>query len=370
MLHIPGPDLNESPSSILNQVHQALYVHYKNQARFGNSLNGGGSKANAMLLQEFLTAWKTYANGKINTSNIFTNQLLSQLQAQMPASLRQSLFKFNTSGGQKFETELTKFIYGILEGNGSTGMSLQQFLDRANTGQVRTTVEKLDTDVLDGIAYDINQSMAEGVSNELRTTYERAYADLAKLRKSGTLAPIQIKTDISTKEIKVTMTMNNITVDPYMAQIYKLLAKATITAKNYGNDWYTQQLRKMRGMLSDAIHLGDTNTYRAVLSTMRAFGWRDDIINSVYYASYASQDASVFVHFAHMRFIYELTGSGQMINGIISEISDAEYLIWNDPSSATNITVTSTADLIGQLFDEVFETDMSYGVHIRFANLK
>jgi hypothetical protein len=71
-----------------------------------------------------------------------------------------------------------------------------------------------------------------------------------------------------------------------------------------------------------------------------------------------------------MRFIYELTGSGQMINDIISEINNAEYLIWNDPTSSTDITVTSTADLISQLFDEVFETDMSYGVHIRFVNLR
>jgi hypothetical protein len=44
----------------------------------------------------------------------------------------------------------------------------------------------------------------------------------------------------------------------------------------------------MRGMLADAIHLGNTNTYRAVLSTMRSLGWQDDVINSVYFAVYSS----------------------------------------------------------------------------------
>lgn len=372
MLHVPGPDLNQSPSSMLNQVHQSLYNHYKQQALKGVA-GGGGSKEDAALLQEFLTAWKSYANRSSrthNTSQLFTNEILAQLESKFPPSLKNSLFKFNASGGKKFETELTKFIYGILEGNGSTGMSLQQFLEKANTGSVRTTAEGLNGDFLDKMGYEFTQVLAEGVSNEVRMSYERAQADIGKLRNSLSLTPIQIKTDISTKGVNVQMAMNDATSSPLMTKIYSLLSKATITAKNYGSADYIARIREARGMIADAVHLGDTNTYRAVLSVLRSVGWSDDVINSVYYATYSARDETALTYLAHIRFIYELTGRGQIVNGILSDVTDADYLIWNDPSSTSTITVTSTAALIEQVFDEMFETDMSYGVHIRFVNLK
>jgi len=48
MLHVRGPDINETPSSVLNRVHTFLYQKYKNKA--AQKVGSSGSKASAALL--------------------------------------------------------------------------------------------------------------------------------------------------------------------------------------------------------------------------------------------------------------------------------------------------------------------------------
>ena len=369
MLHVRGPDINESPSSILNRVHNYLYNKYKNIAEQGNRF-GTGSTADAALLQEFLQAWKLYKSSRgVNNSNIFTDEFLSLIEQNMPSGLR-GAFAFKQSGGTKFEKQLSQFIYGLLQTNSNLNMDSGSFVDAINTGSVRTTRYGVDAGAVDQMATDMLTTLSKGVEDRLRPMYERAQADLAKIAHSGVIADVQIKTDIAVKNVNMTISViPQLASNPYFFKVLDLLSRSNITAKNYDEHGYGAHMRQLRGMIEDALHLGDTNTYRAIFSVLGTLGWSSDMINSVYYATYSSGDSEALSHFAHIRFIYELTGSGQMINNVISDITDADFLIWNDYNS-NRITVRSTADLVRQMMDDIFNSDLTSGVHIRFVNLK
>ena len=383
MLHVRGPDINETPSQALARVHQFLYRKYAKTAKNQNFKKG--SAASAALLQEFLTAWKIYVSRggeKKNTSNIFTNEVLKEIKEKIIAVNPEikKIFRFKDYGGQTFEINLTTFIYTLLESYGSSGLDFEKFKAAVWTGPKNTNSVKIDTQSLDDLAYQLSTISAKKVSEELTKTFNRMYEDINKLRfggNSGTkllaqasFRPIQQKVDINMRNVTTTIIINKPEVSsPFFYEILNLLANAKFTLKNYGTGEWIEEIRKKRGWMPEAIALGDTNVYRAVTSVLSMLGWKADVINSVYYATFAGQDKEALKHSSHLRFIYELTGLGQFINGEYSELNSADYLIWNDHKT-NNIVVRSTAELIQELMDGVFNADLTSKMYIRFVNLQ
>ena len=183
MLHVRGPDINETPSSVLNRVHTFLYQKYKSKA--AQKVGSNGSKASAALLQEFLTSWKKYINNGHNTSSIFTNEIMKNLEEKIfsaNSKLGNNLFKFRTYGGVTFEKEFTKFIYAVLSAYNDIEINLNYWMKKVDVGEKRTTSTLLDSIQLDKLAYELTTSYSKKISETVAQENARAIEDINKLR--------------------------------------------------------------------------------------------------------------------------------------------------------------------------------------------
>lgn len=156
------------------------------------------------------------------------------------------------------------------------------------------------------------------------------------------------KVDLKTPDFEVIGDANDI-----INRLLKVFSGKTFTLKNYAS--YTNRLKSLDQI---NIHLGNTNLYKAVTGGLSQILLDTRSQNDVYYRgmtilSGRSEDPdtaspeTINTHFAHLRFMYELRGTGLYTNGASAQ---AEFIIWNDPSSQ-NIVVRSTKDLIARYID-------------------
>ena len=156
------------------------------------------------------------------------------------------------------------------------------------------------------------------------------------------------KVDLKTPYFNVYGDVNNI-----INRLLRVFSGKTFTLKNYAS--YTSKLRSLDQI---DIHLGNTNLYKAVTGGLSEILLDSQAQNTIYFRgmqilSGKSQDPdtasaeTINAHFAHLRFMYELRGSGLFTNG---KSAQAEYIIWNDPSSQ-NIVVRSTRDIVARYID-------------------
>ena len=156
------------------------------------------------------------------------------------------------------------------------------------------------------------------------------------------------KIDLKTPYFNVTGDASNI-----ITKLLQVFSNRTFTLKNYST--YTSKIRSLDEI---DIHLGNTNPYKAITGGLSEISFDEASQNDIYYRgmtilSGISQNPdtatpeTINAHFAHLRFMYELRGSGLYTNG---QAAQADFLIWNDPASE-NIIVRSTKDLIARYID-------------------
>lgn len=127
------------------------------------------------------------------------------------------------------------------------------------------------------------------------------------------------------------------------------LKDATFTDKQYTR-WGHEGLRDLTGV---QLHLGNTMLYKAITgvlsevykstNTQREIFFRGLTILNDKDKNHSATPEEVNIHFAHMRFNYELRGTGLLDSNGNSMI--AKYIIYNDPNGDT-IYVRDTASLI------------------------
>lgn len=363
MLHIQGGWEPTSASAELNKVHQTLNARYKQQAYGQGSLN---NVANAKYLQDFLQAWKQYANTGVSSSNIFKTALLEAISSSFPKNMA---FKFNQAGGVKFEKSFSNFIVQLLN-NPVMGTSLNENIDSALkktmagakhvTSSKSGTVNLID---LDEVAYELLRTTRTTVDNNLRQLAQEGMRglDSQRARISGKEISVQGKTDISAKMVEWKI---NIEAPAEIHKVVTLLAKAQFTAKNYGSGYWAREQMKKRGMDPNSLHFGNSNVWRAINAVLGELGYNSQIIKSIYYSAYAGADANAQLHLYHIRFVYELTGLGQhYIDQNLQQFGEAQFLIYNDYNS-NNIYVRSTAELILDMYKEIFDGDWQKAIRI------
>lgn len=361
-MHVRGYE-NTSASAVLNRVHQQLYRRYVKQAYADTKIN---NISNAKLLQDFLQAWKEYANTGASDNNLFSPMLLEIIQSAMP---KNSKFKFNTSGGAKFEQEFGTFILNLLSNKRIGTSSKEKFsaaLDKTITGDKRVTstqTGKYNLIDLDDLAWQILQGIYTTTDMKLRSELEVAYRNLRsqRARVNGKEITVSGKTDISAKQIDFMISSQ---IPEQLQQVLSLLSKAQFTLKNYGTGSKTIEALIRKGLDPTQIHFGDSNVWRALVAVLTQLGYKMNVIKSIYYSAYASGDASAQLHIYHIRYVYELTGLGQnYIEKELKQFGEAEFLIWNDPDS-NNIYVRSTADLVLEMMSEIFDGDWQKAITI------
>lgn len=363
--HIPGLDDPRSSSQILDEVHKSLYAKYKQNTARQEQID------NANFLTEFLSAWKKFANGADDLgSNIFTADLMRQIQARFPPQIT-NLFKFKNISGKQFEQQMSKFIYALLTGTGNgINMSMENAIKQINVGSqaADSVFGILDTSIVDTLAEYIIQQIKTQTDEHLQKEYRKALQRIESIRNNKfgltayTAQVSQGKIDINANKIAVNwhFTAFELQNSGDIERAITLLAKAKITAKNYGTDWYTENIIRRQkmgwtGVDIYSLHFGQTNLYKVLLMVMGSLGYSQNLIASVYYSSIGTNNEAALRHFQHIRAVYEITGFGQVLIGDeYKELQEADYLIWNDPSSVI-IVVRSTADIIAQIFDGIFE---------------
>lgn len=139
---------------------------------------------------------------------------------------------------------------------------------------------------------------------------------------------------------------------PYNVQRFmELMKNASFTAKSYtSKNWSTGKTKEWAEI---GLHLGKSNLIKAIPGALMEtnFGHRQaikifaqgvDIYTGQEYTQ--AQKDIIATHFTHLRFIYELRGSG-LLNSSSTAKTCAEFLIYNDPASDA-IFVKDTASLV------------------------
>lgn len=157
------------------------------------------------------------------------------------------------------------------------------------------------------------------------------------------------KVDLKTPYFNVIGDSDNI-----INRLLKVFSNGTFTLKNYAS--YTSKLRSLDQI---DIHLGNTNLYKSITGGLSQVLLDVSDQNTVYYRGMTilsghsenpdtADIETINSHFAHLRFMYELRGTGLMSSNGNSQVAD--FIIWNDPSSE-NIVVRSTKDLVAKYID-------------------
>lgn len=330
----------DSYSKLLNDVHNRMINKMKN-----NTL-----KRNAAELQTILQDIKKRAH---DFDNVDTSVLGNAMQNEydqlihtaftIQSSYRNKNFKASTlfrrgkraktvkEADNIFEEDLAAILAAgeILGGNKE--VKLQDFLiGTQSTGTRASRYYK-------GLEEEISDKKIEKLLKKLGEKEER--------RASSQIKDATGKIDISGASI----TLNYSKDLPFNVQrLMYLMKDATISAKSYTSRAW--DLENKKDWSEIGLHLGNTNLYKAVTGALSEvqMGHKQQLeffyrgLNTILYNSHG--DGSLTTkHFRHLRFIYEIRGSGLLNqNGYVAPV---KYLIYNDPSSDA-IFVKDTASLI------------------------
>lgn len=290
-------------------------------------------RKNAKELQKFFQELKNY-----NPNN---NNFLEELTyTQVIKDLRnkgfepQNLFKndpFNNAfSGAQLENDLMTIIEAIWK---EIADDDQNFIFEEQKVLIGT--KRGSTVNLEGI---ISEKNVQNILKKTGVKTKKYFQDEKnKKEKLFYLQDIDGKVDVQGYEINIKNDASE-----QLKKIYDLLKDATFSAKNY---------------LGKKIEIGETNIFRAITGTLRyAYPNEDEstIINTFYHGyniikRNTKNAKEMKKHFYHLRYIYELMGTGfryidKTITGNI-----VKYLIYNDPNG--NIYVISTKDLAFRIFN-------------------
>ena len=149
-----------------------------------------------------------------------------------------------------------------------------------------------------------------------------------------------------------------------ISRFLSLISGATFTLKNYSSFQKDTKKGSQKSLGDIKIHLGDSNIYKAVTGALSEILSDPRAQKRIFYRGItvlagkseppdSASTEDIFKHFAHLKFIYELRGSGLIDEQGKSKVAD--YIIWNDPYS-DNIAVRSTASLIRQYWEDYART--------------
>lgn len=353
-------DRNEDFSVILNNVHNAMMAKMKRNT----------SKKEALELQSILSIIKKTAKdfNKVENSVIGNEmeqefydliQTAYMFQSQYHNSNFQptSLFRRADARGKRvakvkeadsiFEEDLAAILAAGEYLGGNTSITMQSFLVGGQASGTRSTKSYKGinlTSIADETAEQLIQKLAEKENRKASTQIGDATG----------------KIDISGKAITLKYTKE---LPFHVERLMMLMKDATFSAKNYNSKTWSEDSKKELSALG--LHLGHTNLYKAVTGALSEvqLGHKQQAamffrgMTTILYNSHGYEELAR-THFSHLRFIYELRGSGLLDeNGLVSSV---KYLIYNDPSSDA-IFVKDTASIILEALESASRVDNLLG---------
>ncbi len=330
-------------SIVLGRVHQNLIKKMKSER----------AAAEAQELQKILSeikhtvsqldktgnpdpAVKGIRKEYVNIINKTCEKLNTRGQRKVtPSALffRQHSIKHTNESDNIFEEELAALFSAVAESRTKQTSNFNNFLSGTKGASLKS-VDDL-TDEMKKECVQIIQEVEQKMLNSAKTKQIQAEKS-QKIDVDG--FPTTIELTFSKKM-------------PNISRLAELLKDATFSAKSYSSHSYSKDIN--RHISSLQLGLGETNLYKAITGSLSEVykttrHQRDIFYRGMQILAHTKNTPSETIenvqkHFSHMRFIYELRGSG-LINAD-GTLRFAKYIIFNDPASEA-IYVKDTASLI------------------------
>lgn len=229
------------------------------------------------------------------------------------------------------EAELSAVIQSIqslaFEGISVDGIDFLSHTTGRIKGNLVDDAQKIMENITEGI-------MSETINKIQNTNFKnKAYQKIAaKLKNTQSKS---IKADVISYEVELSAQLK-----PEW-ELFNVFEGASFTIKNY--------IPKRKNNIAVQIHLGESNPYKSVMAQLGSLGYTTKQSQHIFFHSLNSwmknKTQAVEVHIPHLRFAYELQGSGLYDEDGMS-ISGADFLIVNDPTNYDGIYVRSTKQMI------------------------
>lgn len=351
---------NPNVSTILNDVHGRMIDRFA-------PTQANQEEAQAKIIQSFLQELKIRAfnrnpsNKAKNISETIYDMILDQIVLPNGRTLH-NLFRRTGSNsyqqGMYFEDDFAAVVQSVLTlANPESKIKLKDVQLGADVGTTGAFIE----DVMDQYKEAVKSTIIE---------------DTQKTIEANKTPYVFGKIDTYIKGNVINLN-GNIDFPPGLLEA---LSNATFTDKSYKSiSWRNGE----KVNLGDReIHLGNSDSYRAILGSMAALGFSKTTTEYVFFGGkniVAGLDKdpeiedSEYVkhHIWHLRYMYELTGAGIVYKDFGTDFfGGAKFLVYNDPSS-TDIYVTSTKKIISDLLQSQKFPDNPYGaVGISTASIR
>ena len=334
-----------SVHQFMEQVHGSMKLKYSHS---NTSYTTDIIQANQ--LQNFFQDLKSVANN--GTANFFDQMIIEQILKNMQAGnsfmnknfLTENLFSATgIKGGFSFERQLSAIIEVVMK-----SVATEDF--EFDKTQVLLGGDRGTTIGLDEI--DLSDASVQKFLKKIGTKTQRFIENentQSKL-KQYYLPEVDGKIDVKGYSILV-----RADADARLIQIYNLLKDATFSAKNYSSMRFDEKQKMfIEAVGRNNLYLGKSNILRSIYGSLKEFSPDPKTTQSAIFAGYnaiARGDTDVANHFYHLRYMYELMGTGITYNG--TSFGNVRFLIFNDPHG--NIYVKST----GEIFSDIIEETLS-----------
>lgn len=331
------------PYKIIKNVHRRIVLKYQ--------VKMGKDSKDAQTLQTFLQQIKSF-NLKSKSGDEYQRGIAGVVLKEIAKGHGNSQ-KFlerllNRSGGFNLENDLADIMLGvtkavqadipeILEQDSRKGIQNRKIFQTGKQSSNNFMVEIVDEKLKEILPRVIEKtSKSIGTKNlNLQNKQNQSIIEFSSVeRKSdntGLNASVQI----------------NANVNEDLVNIYRILNRAKISAKNYkGIGSKGEDLKEF------GIKLGTTNPFRAFYSVLSDLNYNNYAIQKTFVGLFLDYEKNpsgeAELHFDHIRFVYELTGQGMGLSQGGKE--GINFLIYNDPTG-NNIYVKSAAQMIVEFLE-------------------
>lgn len=336
-------------SGVLNKIHNQV------QSNLESVRAAGEAYELQSILQEIKQTARLLGTQPLTTAEI---ELLNQYQDLIEQTMQVQSFaraSYKATSGKKMNENLksalfhrgnaTKTIAGVDNIFEEELAALIAAIEKRLTGHGEiysylAGSESADVAAMNDLTDDIEKKVIEEtqeVANKMQKKYDAKKIMKGKSQK------------IDNKGLTIDLLLG---VDINEGKIYRLaqlLKDASFTDKQY-NRWGKDGARDYMNV---QLHLGNTNLYKAITGVVSEVYPFTNIQRSIFFRGLqilkgtkrppSATPQEVTRHFVHMRFNYELRGTGLLDRNGNSSV--AKYIIYNDPSSDV-IYVRDTASII------------------------
>lgn len=329
----------------MEQVHASMKLKYSS-----SNTTYSHDIIQAKQLQQFFQDLKTVANGGL--SNFFDQAIIEQILSDMQASnsfmysnfqIKNLFTASGTAGGFRFERELSAVIETVMSEVADEDFEFDK--TKVLLGGEQGTTISMDE-------LDLSEASVQKFLKKIGTKTQKYIEDKENQTKLKQyyLPEVTGKIDVQGYVINIRANAN-----PQLVEIYNLLKDATFSAKNYDSMRFDEKQKIfVEATGRSNLHLGKSNILRSIYGSLKEFSNDPKTTQSAIFAGYnaiAKGDNDVANHFYHLRYMYELMGTGITYNG--KSYGNVRFLIFNDPHG--NVYVKST----GEIFADVIEETLS-----------